>query len=70
VTDPRAQLSALHLQSGLSLREFARRVMGRNERSLRDWLGGRPMPADQAAWVARVASVDVTDTTITVRVAR
>ncbi len=37
--------------SGLSARRFAVELMGRNERSVRRWLSGEPMPAVVLGWL-------------------
>ena len=44
-------LRALIDRSGLSARKFATRVLFRNERTVRRWLAGDPMPAEVLAFV-------------------
>ena len=46
-------------RSGLSTRQFATRIMGRGERTIRYWLEGRPIPADAARWLAAYVDGDV-----------
>lgn len=65
----RQQLSALVTASGLSNREFARRVLGRDVRSLSRYLGGDIMPPELADQVMRM-QVESTPHTITIRVRR
>jgi len=65
----RARLSGLVEDSGLSNREFARRVLGRDVRSLARYLGGDVMPPELAEQIMRM-TVDVDETTITIRVRR
>lgn len=65
----RYQLSVLIENSGLSNREFARRVLGRDVRSLARYLGGDIMPPELAEQIMRM-TLDVDETTITVRVQR
>jgi hypothetical protein len=66
----KALLSALITQSGLSIAEFARIVVGRDERTVRRWLAGTTEIPDTAAeWLARV-SVEVNGRTVTIRVTR
>lgn len=71
MTDPvRGRLSALIASSGLSIAEFARTVLGRDERTLRRWLTGEiNIPESAAVWLQKVA-VDVTARTVTLRVTR
>lgn len=56
--------------SGLSIREWARTVAGRDPRTVTRWLGGETIPDAAADWLARVARVDVTAHRVTVTVAR
>lgn len=44
-------LRTLIARSGLSARKFATRVLYRNERTVRRWLAGDPMPAEVAAFI-------------------
>ena len=56
--------------SGLSIREWARTVAGRDPRTVTRWLGGETIPDAAADWLARVARVDATAHRVTVTVAR
>ena len=70
MTDKREALSAMVAQSGLSIADFARTVMGRDERTVRRWLTGAiEIPDSAKQWLARVA-VEVNSKTVTVRVTR
>ncbi len=64
--DARARLSQLIADSGLSIAEFGRTVLGRDERTVRRWLTANTVIPDQAAdWLARAV---VTVTTGEIRV--
>lgn len=64
----RLKLSALLEESGLSNREFARRVLGRDVRSLSRYLGGDVMPPELADQVLRMRLwVDASAITIEVQ---
>lgn len=66
----RELLSALVTASGLSIAEFARTVVGRDERTVRRWLtGATEIPEQAADWLAR-AEVEANSRTVTVRVQR
>jgi hypothetical protein len=65
----RGMISTLLAASGLSAAEFARTVVGRDERTVRRWLAGEPIPESVAAWLSR-ASVESTSRTVTIRVTR
>lgn len=65
----RLRLSTLLQTSHLSNREFARRVLGRDVRSLARYLGGDIMPPELADQLLRM-SVQVTEQSITVKVRR
>lgn len=54
---PADRLRAAIAASGLSARQFAVRVMGRDERTVRRWLAGETMPDTALAWLARLAKV-------------
>lgn len=54
----RGILSALIDESGLSIAEFARVVLGRDERTVRRWLAGHPIPESHGAWLDRVEDVE------------
>lgn len=43
--------------SGMSVRQFAAQVMARDERTVRRWLAGDPMPEVVAVWLSRVESI-------------
>jgi hypothetical protein len=63
-------LSALITASGLSIAEFARTVLGRDERTVRRWLTGEiDVPESAAVWLQK-AAVEVNSRTVTVRVPR
>ena len=62
-----APLSALIAGSGLSIAEFARVVVGRDERTVRRWLTGEiTIPESASAWLSRVVRVDATSGRVTV----
>lgn len=62
-----APLSALIAGSGLSIAEFARVVVGRDERTVRRWLTGEiAIPVSASSWLARVVRVDATSGRVTV----
>lgn len=66
----RELLSAHVTASGLSIAEFARTVVGRDERTVRRWLTGKTEIPEQAAdWLAR-AEIESNSKTVTVRVKR
>jgi len=66
----RDSLSALVAASGLSIAEFARVVLGRDERTVRRWLTGEiEIPKSAAQWLARV-DIETNSRTVTIRVAR
>lgn len=68
--DARARLSAHVNASGLSIAEFARTVLGRDERTVRRWLTGEiDVPESAAVWLQK-AAVEVNSRTVTVRVPR
>jgi len=68
--DPRATLSALIEASSLSIAEFARIVLGRDERTVRRWLTGEiAIPESATTWLRRIA-LEVHSKTVTVRVQR
>lgn len=67
--DARARLSELLTTSGLSNREFARRVLGRDVRSLSRYLGGDTIPPELADQILRMR-IDVATEAITVKVRR
>lgn len=61
-----APLSAIIAESGLSIAEFARVVVGRDERTVRRWLTGEiTIPESASAWLARVVRVDATSGRVT-----
>jgi hypothetical protein len=68
-TPERIALSDLVRDSGLSNREFARRVLGRDVRSLARYLGGDTIPPELADQILRMR-VESTPQTITIRVRR
>jgi len=67
VIAPSTVLSRLVDHSGLSIAEFARVVVGRDERTVRRWLSGEILiPESAASWLARVVRVDATSGRVTV----
>ena len=56
--------------SGLSDREWARWVSGRDPRTIQRWLAGEVIPADATEWLARIVRVTATPRTVTVTVRR
>lgn len=66
MTTPHAKISALVADSGLSLTEFAERVLGRDPRSLRRYMAGDVIPPTLAAWVLAVRRIEVTRDRVTV----
>lgn len=46
-------------KSGLPARQFARRVVGRSERTVRGWLAGGQIPADAEEWLRRYVAGEV-----------
>ena len=65
----RIRLSEMVASSGLSNREFARRVLGRDVRSLSRYLGGDVMPPELSDQVLRM-EIKVGDDVILIRVPR
>jgi len=66
----RALLSAMVTASGLSVAEFARMVMGRDERTVRRWLSGEiEIPDGAVRWLER-ADVSATSKRVTITVRR
>ncbi|MFN8992949.1 MAG: hypothetical protein ACK5X3_04695 [Pseudomonadota bacterium] len=64
-------LSAWIDQSGLSIAEFARKVLGRDERTVRRWLSGEiAIPQSAAAWIESVTRVESTANRVTVVIER
>jgi hypothetical protein len=50
VTDQELVRAAI-LKSELSIRQFARKVVGREDRTVRRWLAGQPIPKAARAWL-------------------
>lgn len=69
-SDPRAAVSAAIQASGLSIAEWARTVVGRDERTVRRWLAGEPIPAQVADWVGRLEAQAVAADAVIVTVRR
>jgi hypothetical protein len=65
----RIRLSALLTRSGLSAREFARRVLGRDVRSLSRYLGGEIIPPELADQILRM-DIETTASAVHIMVAR
>ncbi len=42
------------VRTGLSVRQFATFVLGRDERQVRRWLAGQRVPVEVRRWVARL----------------
>jgi hypothetical protein len=61
-----ARLRVVIEASGLSARRFAVDVMSRDERTVRRWLAGEPMPPTVRAWLDSLDGVFATDESITV----
>lgn len=53
--------------SGLSQRQFAFRVMGRDERTVRRWLAGETMPPAVRDWLDSIESIELTSRSIRIR---
>ncbi len=73
MTEPTALplLSALVTESGLGVVEFARVVIGRDERTVRRWLSGEiTIPGSASDWLARVVRIDTTGPRVTVTLER
>lgn len=68
--DARAAVSAAIDASGLSIAEWARTVVGRDERTVRRWLAGASIPAQVADWVGRLEAQTVAADAVTVTVRR
>lgn len=65
------ELQALVDDSGLSVSEFAKCVMGRSPRTLRRWLdGSTPIPPDAERYLERLASVRITPVAVITDVTR
>lgn len=64
------KLAAEILDSGLSARQFAVRVMSRDERTVRRWLAGEEMPPTVRAWLDSLERVTVTSRSIGIRLKR
>jgi DNA-binding transcriptional regulator YiaG len=56
--------------SGLSQVRFARDVLGRDVKTLRNWLNGEGMPATARDWLSRVARVDSDPERVSIEVLR
>ena len=54
------RLQRLIDHSGLSARRFAMDVLSRDERTVRRWLAGEPIPAAAEAWLLRLERVELT----------
>ena len=57
-------------ESGLSARQFATAIMGRDERTIRRWLAGEPMPEQASEWLESVEAVTLRPRSIAVRLRR
>jgi hypothetical protein len=56
--------------SGLSIREWARTVAGRDHRTVLRWLAGEVIPSHAADWLARLGPVHATRSRVTITVSR
>lgn len=66
----RELLSAMVAASGLTIGEFARTVVGRDERTVRRWLtGATEIPEQMADWLMRT-EVEANSRTVTIKVQR
>ena len=54
----RAKLRALLNETRLSQYDFARAVLGCNERTLQRWLAGEGIPYDRARWLENLEMVE------------
>ncbi len=63
-------LRALIADSGLSIREWARTVAGRDPRTVTRWLDGDPIPDAATAWLSRLVRIETTANRVTVTVER
>ncbi len=73
MTPPRIDadhVRALIDASGLSIREWARTVAGRDHRTVLRWLAGEPIPSQAQDWLARIHDVSTTAHRVTVTVMR
>lgn len=60
-------LARLIATSGLPARQFAFRVMGRDERTIRRWLAGETMPPLARTWLETIEVLEVTSRSIRIR---
>ncbi len=65
-----AQLRAHIDASGLSIREWATTVAGRDPRTVERWLAGEGIPASAADWLSRLGDVTATRNRATVTIER
>ncbi len=65
-----AELQQMIDETGLSQREWARKVAGRASRTVRKWLKGGPIASDACSYLRHIERVKVTATTITITVVR
>jgi hypothetical protein len=66
----RDRLSWLIDTSGLSIAEWARTVVGRDERTVRRWLAGEPIPNSVTDWLGRISHVRVSPENVVLEVRR
>ena len=43
-------------KSGLSVRQFARQIVGREDRTVRRWIAGQPIPKAAKQWLEQYIS--------------
>ena len=46
-------------RSGLSVRQFARQIVGREDRTIRRWIKGQPIPKAAKQWLEQYISREV-----------
>ena len=46
-------------KSGLSVRQFARQIVGREDRTIRRWVAGQPIPKAAKQWLEQYISREV-----------
>lgn len=63
-------VAAAITRSGLSARQFATKVMGRDERTIRRWLAGEVLPDQAREWLLALESVTPRPRSLTVKLRR
>ncbi len=67
---PQQSVSEAIRLSGLSIAEWARTVAGRDERTVRRWLAGEPIPKSVMDWLNRISHVRVSPENVVLEVRR